>query len=445
MHGKSFLRLVIVFLLIFLGILIGIFLFPSMHDTSFQILLGISIIFVGIVAYSAIRLFIVRQSKTLKSSGQETGRSEVSFVVDTFQELVGKLKEKEKELEKLRSTAEDRAVRMETYNENILQSVPSGVISFDNSMKIKSINQSAETTLGVKAEDVLNKDCAEVFDEPLLGIVRGGGTLYRGEYEYVTRDDRHIWLGITTSQLRNAAHETIGLILVFTDLTDVKALQAQVDLKKRLSQLGEMSAGIAHELRNPMSVISGYAKLLSKKVEASNKATVNAILTEIDNIDSIITEFLAFARPTDLNKTPVDIKKMIEETAATVVGDNKSIEVKVRAESDITLMADEVLLRQAFTNLFINAVDAMPAGGSLEVSLSGTRDKIRIDINDTGQGIPKDIKNKIFLPFYTSKEKGIGLGLAIVQKVIVSHGGSIDVDSMEGRGTLFRIALPAAS
>jgi two-component system sensor histidine kinase AtoS len=438
-------RSLILILLISLWVITGIFLLPSMHDAGLQVFLVMSIVLIVIIVYSAIRSYIIKKSKALKSAGHGQDRSEVHFVVDTFQELVGKLKEKEKELEKLRALAEDRAVRLEAYNENILQSVPSGVVSIDTSMKVKSINQSAEKTLGIRAEEVLDRDCSEVFEEPLLGIIRGGGILSRGEYPYVTKDDRRMWLGVTTSQLKNAAGDTIGLILVFTDLTDVKALQTQVELKKRLTQLGEMSAGIAHELRNPMSVIAGYAKLLSKKVEETNIPTVNAILTEIESIDRIISEFLAFAKPTDINRTPVDLIKMIEETSSAAAGDHDKVKVTVQADDPIPLLADEILLRQALTNLFINAVEAIPGEGNIHIVLSCIDNKVKINIRDTGQGIPEDIKNKIFLPFYTSKEKGIGLGLSIVQKVIVSHGGSIEIESKEGEGSLFRITLPASS
>jgi two-component system sensor histidine kinase PilS (NtrC family) len=445
MQDNIFIKLLVAFLLMSSGLLIGIFLVPYLYGAGIQVLLSIGIFLIVIAAYSAVRIYIVTQRKDLKTSGGRKEKSEVGFVVDTFQELVGKLKEKEKELDKLKSLAEDRAVRMETYNENILQSVPSGVVSIDNSMKIKSINQSAERALGIKAEDVIDKDCTEVFDEPLMSIVRDSKTVHRGEYPYVTRDNRHIWLGVTTSQLKNTANETIGLILVFTDLTDVKTLQVQVELKERLAQLGEMSAGIAHELRNPMSVIAGYAKLLNKKVKVSDKAIVNAILTEIENIDRIISEFLVFAKPTDLNKASIDLNRMIEETVATAIGDDETIKVLIKAENPVSIMADEVLLRQAITNLFINAVEAMPEGGNLDIELDYLQDRVEINIKDTGHGIPEDIKQKMFLPFYTSKQKGIGLGLAIVQKVIVSHGGSIEVDSKEGEGTIFSITLPAMS
>ncbi|HDK41658.1 MAG TPA: PAS domain S-box protein, partial [Nitrospirae bacterium] len=397
-----------VLLFALLGVLAGIFIAPHLRGAvAMRVVPGIVIFLAVAIVYSAIRYYIVSQSRSLKAPAENEQKSEVGFVVDTFHELVGKLKEKEKELERLRTVAEDRAGSLETYNENILQSVPSGVISIDNSMKIKSINQSAEKILGIKADDACDKDCAEIFDEPLIGVVKDHKTLARGEYSYLTRDKRHVWLGLMTSQLKNAAGEIIGLILVFTDLTEVKALQAQVELKKRLTQLGEMSAGIAHELRNPMSVIAGYAKLLDKKVGESNKATVNAILTEIKHLDTLISEFLAFAKPTDLNRTRLDLKKMIEDTVSTAMAGNEKIRVSIRSEDSLSIMADEVLLRQAFTNLFINSVDAMPEGGDLTVEVNMMRDKAGITITDTGHGIPDDIKKKIFLPFYTSRAEGV--------------------------------------
>ncbi len=445
MQANNYVRPITGFLLVLSGFLIGIFLSQYLNSINIRIFLGIGIFVIVTAAYSAVRAYVANQRKTLKTSGDNKEKSEVGFVVDTFQELVGKLKQKEKELDRLRALAEDRAVRMESYNENILQSVPSGVVSTDNLMKIKSINQSAEKILGVRAKDTIDKECSEIFYEPLLSLMKEARTVKRGEYPYVTRDNRHICLGVTASQLKNAADEIIGTALVFTDLTDVKALQAQVELKKRFTQLGEMSAGIAHEIRNPMSVIAGYAKLLSKKVEASDKAVVNSILTEIENIDKIISEFLAFAKPTDLHKVPLDLNRVIEETITTAISDNEKIKVLVKAERPVFIIADEILLRQAVTNLFINAVDSMPDGGNLEVELNCVHDSAVINIKDTGHGIPDDIKQKIFYPFYTSKQKGIGLGLAIVQKVVVSHGGSIEVDSQEGEGTTFRISLPTMS
>jgi two-component system sensor histidine kinase HydH len=194
-----------------------------------------------------------------------------------------------------------------------------------------------------------------------------------------------------------------------------------------------------------MSVIAGYTKLLSKRVENQEKNTANAILTEIENMDRIISELLAFAKPTDVNKVPVDLRKIIEDAVSTAADENSHVRISLQGNITGPLMADEVLLRQAFTNLFRNAFEAMSNEGTLTIDLQSSKDRAEIEIKDTGHGISGESKQKIFLPFYTSKQNGIGLGLAIVQKVIISHGGSIDVESREGEGTIFRITLPVAS
>jgi PAS domain S-box-containing protein len=390
-----------------------------------------------------VRMYLVRRQNVSETGTGSKESSEVGFVVHTFHDVVAKLKEKEKELEKLKAFAEEKAGRMEAYNENILQSVPSGVISIDNSISIKSANQAAGRILGTDAGTMIGKKFDDVFREPLTMLLNEDKIVSREEYQYVTDDKRHIWLGITTSQLRNSSGEKIGLIFVFTDLTDIKGLQAQVELKQRLSQLGEMSAGISHELRNSMSVISGYAKLLSKKVEAANRGTVESIQSEISHMDRIISELLAFAKPSVLNVEPVIINDLIKETIDTVITDNNSIKVTFTAARPVTVNADTVLLRQALSNVIANAVDAMTSGGCLDIHVVSTFGKAEVNIKDTGHGFPEELKDKIFLPFFTTKEEGIGFGLALVQKIVVSHGGIIEVQSREGEGTSFVITLPA--
>jgi two-component system sensor histidine kinase AtoS len=442
MRDRSFIRALVISLFVVLGLMIGIILVPALEGNDIKYILGAGGLLIIAAAAICIRIYMVRQKRMLGTKEKAKEGSEVGFVVDTFHDLVAKLKENEKELERLKAFAEEKAGRMEAYNENILQSVPSGVVSVDNSLKIKSVNQAAERILGVDSREIIKRNFNEVFNEPLTALIKDNRTVSRVEYQYVTSDRRHIWLGITTSQLKNAEGEKIGLIFVFTDLTDIKALQAEVELKQRLSQLGEMSAGISHELRNSMSVISGYAKLLGKKADTSMMSTVDAISAEIDNMNKIISELLAFAKPTVLNTERVDLNRLVEETAASVTGNSNALKVSMNLHETVSINADKVLLRQALTNLFVNAAEAMPGGGSLEIELSRARNKAEIRIRDTGNGIPEDIRQKIFLPFFTTKDEGTGFGLALVQKIIVSHGGSIEVESKDGEGTTFRITLP---
>lgn len=445
MGDNSFSKKLLTGLFIVLGLLTGILMVPALDEKGSPYILG-AIVLLFIAAFVIfVRVFMMKQKKMIGPAEGNRKGSEVGFVVDTFHELVAKLKEKETELEKLKGAAEEKAVRMEAYNENILQSVPSGVITIDNSLKIRSINQAAEKILGLDAEEVIDRNFTEVFREPLSRLVANEKTVSREEHSYITGDKRHIWLGITTSQLKNAEGEKIGLIFVFTDLTDIKALQAQVEMKQRLSQLGEMSAGISHELRNSMSVISGYARLLARKADDSSRPTIDSILTEISDMDKIISELLAFAKPSVLHKEEVNLHNLINETVMSAAGGIDKVKVTFNSNESISIKADLVLLRQALSNLFINAVEAMPEGGSLDIDLSRNQNNAAISIRDSGPGISDEIRQKIFLPFYTTKQEGTGLGLALVQKIIVSHGGRIEVEGGKGQGTTFIISLPAAS
>jgi two-component system sensor histidine kinase AtoS len=366
--------------------------------------------------------------------------SQVGFVVDTFHELVTKLKDKEKELEVLRQKAEDKATIIEGYNENILQSVPSGVISLDEALRVTKVNLSAEKILEIKRESTLGKHHTDVLNKPITDLLNDKKTIERGEITYLTPSGRRIWLGLTLSPLKDREDNIIGQILIFTDLTQLKALEAQMELRSRLSSLGEISAGIAHELRNPMAVIAGYTQLLSKKADTSLKPTVDAITTEINVMNRIISDFLSFAKPAELAISDVDLKKITENCIVTLVRERNDIKVHLDIEDLPVIKGDEILLRQAFTNLIQNAVEAMPAGGDLTVKYA-TSNLLEVMVSDTGPGIAEDMADKIFLPFFTTKDRGTGLGLSLVQKIIVSHGGSISVDS-SNKGATFRIRLP---
>ncbi len=375
-----------------------------------------------------------------KSKGNKEDVSKVGFVVDTFRELVSKLKEKERELEILRQSAEDRAVIIEGYNENILQSVPSGVMSFDEEMRIAKINLAAERILEVRRDMILGRHHTDVLNEPMTNLINERKIIERGEIWYKTPSGKKIWLGLTLSPLKNQEGKTIGQILVFTDLTQLKALQSQMELRARLSSLGEISAGIAHELRNPMGVITGYTKLLSRKIDEPLKPTVDAIVREIDVMNRIISDFLSFAKPDELTITDVDLKMIFDNCVKTLTGSRKDIKTSIDISGIPAVKGDEVLLRQAFTNLIQNAVEAMPSGGELTIR-SSTGDFLEIAVSDTGSGIAEGIADKIFLPFFTTKDSGTGLGLAIAQKIIISHGGNISVAPGTDKGTTFKVRL----
>lgn len=372
-----------------------------------------------------------------------------AFIISAFHELTKQLKDKEKELQRLKSLAEQRAENVESYNENILQCVTSGVMTFDKNCLLTTVNRAAEEMLGVKHEHGIGTSCRDLF---------GDGDIARAVHATIEkktpsarmeavldRSQGKLWLGFNTAVLANAQGEALGVILSFSDLTEVKRLQEQMELRERLTALGEMSAGIAHELRNPMAVISGYLNLLSKKTDPASQAVIRDITSEINGMNRIIGDLLTFARPASLNRVKVNIKDMIEGCVANVLqatGADSRITTAVRAENS-EMSVDEVLMRQAFTNLLQNAVEAMPDGGTLSIESRAGRN-VAVQISDTGIGMPHEAIKKIFLPFFTTKDKGVGLGLALVHKIVLSHGGRIEVSSKEGKGTTFTVILPKA-
>jgi PAS domain S-box-containing protein len=408
-----------------------------MNQTSALLAILLFLIFLMVFFY-LVKMLIGLHRKNTEEERKKS--SEVGFVVDTFHDLVTRLKEKEKELEKMKMIAEEKASSIGLYNENILQSVPSGVVSFDQQLRITTMNASAEKILDMKEQETAGRNYDEIFGSPLDELIGKRETIERGEIGYVPKSGKRIWLGLSMSPLRDGDDNIIGQILVFTDLTELKAFQSQMELRERLSTLGEMSAGIAHELRNPMAVISGYTKILIKKVDGASKPAVEAIANEVAVMDRIITDFLSFAKPAEPVLSEVDLNELIDGCLAGFPGGKEGITVIRKTGVLPKIRGDEVLLRQSFTNLIQNAIEAMPEGGELRISGSGG-DPLSIAISDTGHGVPESIRDKIYLPFFTTKERGTGLGLSIVHKIVLSHGGSLRVDSGE-RGTTFTIKLP---
>jgi PAS domain S-box-containing protein len=411
----------------------------------FILLLGIMI--VGVAAI-ILRGIARRYRRTLGMQTAERERtSDTSFIINAFQDVTKQLKEKEKELERLRALAEQRAENVETYNENILQCVTSGVMAFDRDCHCTTINRAALEMLSLHREQAVGKTSRELFgdneiERSVHGTLEKRVPSVRME-AMLDRPGGKLWLGYNTAMLMDRQEAALGVILSFSDLTEVKRLQEQIELRERLTALGEMSAGIAHELRNPMAVISGYLTLLSKKNDLAAQETIRSIANEINGMNRIIGDLLTFARPASLNRVKVAIKDMITGCLAAVLqakGENSRIETVVKLP-DTEVSIDEVLMRQAVSNLLQNAVEAMPDGGTLTIEAHVNRD-LKIVIHDTGAGIPSDKLKKIFLPFYTLKDTGVGMGLALVHKIVTSHGGRVDVASTVGKGTVFSIILP---
>ncbi len=419
----------------------------------------------GVLLYYIIRSLISAQkvyisSNTAASRHEDGSKNNTGFVIDTFHDLIQRLKEKEQELERLKNQAEDRAEITTIYNEDILRSINSGVITFDREGKIITMNHAAERILGFSREVLIGKNSSEAFghdnriNQLLQVTLSKEEAPKRQEFEF-RRGNEKIWVGLSTSLLGDRENKVMGAIFVFTDLTEIKRLQDQVELRKRLSLLGEMSAGIAHEFRNQMGTILGFARLLSKKLPTDDgrQEIIGAIIGELALMEKLISELLSFSKPVGLNLQPTDLDKLLRRLLLQTLADAGETKPKIDIEIDEGLPmvnADETTLAQAFANLFQNSIEAMPNGGELRVSAKYRdggigKSSVEIEISDTGVGISEGKKDKVFLPFFTTKPKGTGLGLALVQKIILSHNGKIELDSEEGKGTTFRIYLPCTA
>ena len=379
---------------------------------------------------------------------------------DVFLDVVARLRGKEHELERLRSAAEERAREIESYNENILRSVSSGVITFNPEGVVTTFNDAAGRILRLTQEDVIGKTCDEVFgaNSTVAGLLKRclstGEAITREEFELRLPHGGRFWIGVSTTLLKDREGRLIGTTFVCTDLTEIKALQEQVEMRERMTVLGQMSAAIAHEFRNLMGTILGAAKLIARQTPTANPVheSIQTITHVIADMDHLITQFLNFARKTELDLKPVDmepwLKRVVEQVLEQVPLPHPQVEVTCFPDVP-QLRIDEVLMRQALGNLVQNAVEAMPSGGCLTVSADlrpplGRRREVELRVSDTGAGIPQDRLGKVFLPFYTTKPKGTGLGLALVHKIVLLHNGRIAVESQERKGTTFRISLPLA-
>lgn len=439
--------------------------------TTHFFLKAIVVVFIIISLVYMLGTVLKSQKEMVKAArgagmGTSGAKDNVSFVIASFQSVVKDLKDKEKELAELKERAEEKARLIESYNESVLKSVQSGVMTFDAHGLSKTLNPAASDILGIDVAGTAGKSAAEIFGEDswlggmVMSTVEDSRPRQRGEGEVRTPAGGAIWLGAGVSPLTGDDGALQGVILVFTDLTEVKELRERMELKERMTVLGEMSAGIAHELRNPMAVISGYARLLSKSTgeDGATREAVESILSEIEGMDDIIREFMNFARPTELNIADVDIGALLDEATHAVSEMSDLVDVHVNVEGGLPeVQGDQVLLRQAILNIMKNAVEAMPGGGTLKVDArtvdAGAEEGItlhsgrflRVDFEDTGTGIPRDALAKIFTPFFSTKGRGTGLGLALVQKILVYHGGRATVKSVEGGGTTFRVYLPVAA
>jgi len=349
--------------------------------------------------------------------------------------------------------------RLRAFHENIVHSISSGVFTTDENGRITSFNPAAQEATGYDFEQVQGRPWREVFDwhPSQLGDDRTPDVSanIRFDVECKRSDGNRLILGMTLSPLHERGEQK-GLVGVFKDLTQIRDLEEEMRRKQWLASLGEMSAGMAHEIRNPLGALAGAMQMLRKDLQAdeTSQRLMEIAVREATRLDSIITEFLQYARPPALNLAEYDLNKVLAETLDLVQHEariRKRISIRaVPCAEALRVQVDQDQMKQVFWNLAVNAFDAMPTGGQLtittgcrKVDIAGRKaDVVEVSFHDAGEGIPKNNLDKIFLPFFTTKKRGSGLGLAAVHRIVDLHGGWIKVESQEGQGTRFGVCLP---
>jgi signal transduction histidine kinase len=420
---------------------------------------------------------------------QHSGKSqnEAAFVLETFQSIIAQLQTQQQELERLTAQASRRADSAERFSERIVASMPTGMIAFDQTGKATVINAPARALFQDEAHKEGEHFRAIFSDYPALAEMveacLSGGRLYRREeIEGVNGAAAQKRLGATIAPIDPASDSGArGALCLITDITEVSRLREQVALKRNLESLGEMSAGLAHEFKNAMAALHGYAQFLqSVDHDQQGKAAAEALLQEVRNLSDMTTSFLNFARPQPLQLEEVSLDELIDDCARELAplfetrrvqlnifaqpagrgssptrGPQTGSPAGVGAEREgeaqrLDIQADARMLRQACLNLIRNAAEAIPNDhtdrrvsirSSLERGPDG-QEWATISIQDTGQGIrPADLQ-KIFIPFFTTKSEGHGVGLALTHRVISEHGGALTVENAPEGGALFTIRLP---
>ena len=356
-------------------------------------------------------------------------QDEAEFVLETFQSVVAQLQEQRKELEQLSAEARERATSAEKFSERIVASLPSGLLAFDARGLSMVVNAPGRTLLEVDGK-VLGESYEQLLARhaelaSMIGDCLEHGTLYRRtEIEALSSSGRLRRLGATVAPIELPPEGSPrGALCLLTDITEVTELREQVALKRNLESLGEMSAGLAHEFKNAIATLHGYAQLLNSM----------ELLNEVRNLSSMVTAFLNFARPQPLHLEDVSLVDLVEECA-------RELELKIESSEPAIVRADERMLRQAVINVLRNAVEANHGSdGSVFVKIENNT----IEVRDNGPGIPESDLSKIFIPFFTTKAKGHGIGLALAHRIVTEHGGTLTAANSPAGGAVFTIKLPA--
>jgi len=444
---------------------------PGMYITVATLV----VLLVGLFVMIVLRRKFFRGGSTIEIDDWASPKADTdnpsAFMTASMHGVIEKLRAQEKELARLHLLAQERAQESERLTEEVTRNMPTGLLLVNATGAISSTNPAAEEALGARPmryrsyKEILGPDSD--LARMLSACLSEGETFHRSEVEHMTSEGEVRRLGVTISPIYrskglaktggpvartatgSSGAKVSGALCLMSDLTELAALQKQIRWKENLAALGEMSAGIAHEFKNALATISGYAQMIHSEAKPGDiRESSERILDQTRALTHVVTEFLRFAKPLEICYETVAMQPLVERVAEELHEATPQCEVECEG-AFVELPGDEALLRQALVNLTRNAAEAARAGGGVpRVKISGSMEDLggkrwqRICVSDNGPGIPERDLPKIFLPFYTTKSEGTGLGLAVVQKVALQHGGSIEARNRPDAGADFILWLP---
>lgn len=351
--------------------------------------------------------------------------------------------------------ATEEIADLQAFNQYVLDNLVSGLATADADNRIVTFNRSAMLITGRSGALPIGESAVDVLQLPKAFATNIAHDLarvrsMRSDYEFRREDGRMIDVGLAVAGLP-LPDGSRGYIYTFQDVTDVRRFEQQARLQQRLAAVGEMAAGIAHEIRNPLASMSGSMQMLKEELPltAEQAQLMDIVMKESERLNQTIKSFLAYARPQRLSTQPLDLRAVVNETAMLLrnspdVDESHRIEV-VQSDQPVTIDADESQVRQILWNLATNGLRAMPDGGTLRLSVVQENTVATLRVEDEGVGIPPGEVEKIFQPFRGSFGKGTGLGLAIVHRIVTDYGGQIEVRPRTGGGTIFQVTFPTLS
>ena len=342
--------------------------------------------------------------------------------------------------------------KIKAFSDNVVEHVPIGLLALDHQGKIAAFNRGAETILQLSAPQVIGQAADRIIPAELLDEInhsKNQADVIEKEIECTIADGKMIPLEIGVSSLKDENGVFLGNVLLFKDLTEVRTLRREVARSQRLASVGRLAAGVAHEIRNPLSSIKGFATYFKQRYpdRQDDQQTADIMIQEVDRLNRVVGQLLEFARPVPVKLKPVSLQTLLDDSIILITdrAAEKGISINIQNNTQVDeVRIDPDRINQILLNLYLNAIDSMENGGELNVEISsdGQGRDVVIQVADTGHGISREDLSRIFEPYFTTKSTGTGLGLAIAHNIIEAMGGKITVESEKEVGTTFTVALP---